>query len=76
MEVGREMGTPPETEEGFGNESYYVAGEREMTGLGGRDRLEQLMYLCTWIPPTKCHSRLALKIEIDFPTVLELGSPR
>lgn len=75
MEVGREMGTS-ETEEGFGNESYYVAGEREMTGLGGRDRLEQLMYLCTWIPPTKCHSRLALKIEIDFPTVLELGSPR
>lgn len=34
------------------------------------------MYLCDWIPLTKCHRRLALKIEIDFLTVLELGSPR
>lgn len=74
MEVGREMGTS-ETEKGFGNESYYVAGEHEMTGFRGRDRLEQLMYLCAWIPPTKCHSRLALKMEIDFLTVSELGSP-
>jgi hypothetical protein len=34
------------------------------------------MYLCAWIPLTKCHRPLALKIEIDFLTVLELGSPR
>lgn len=66
-----------ETEKGFGNESYYVAGERGVIGFYGRGfRLEQLMCSCAWIPLTKCHRQLALKIEIGFLTVLELGSPR